>query len=380
MVQVLSGRYKRRRLAFTLVELLVVIAIIGILVALLLPAVQAAREAARRMQCSNNLKQWGLAMHNYADTYKALPARKGGTNSPFAGTARNTSNGGRLSAFIPALPFMEQTGMYSAIQAGDPTGAIWNTPAGNFGGAPVVSPGGPCAWCNWPAWSRSPAVAQCPSDGSVFNNPGVTQRNNYAFSNGDMVLNVVNSGTPRGIFGNNNYAKLAEITDGTSNTLLMSEKLKSSIGIATANALQYEDKLVLATSIANIANQPNLCTPKSDGRYYVAGTVIKGWFGSLWTDGQAERVGFTAVLPPNGPSCTDDANGNADSVNLILSPASNHPGGVMASLADGSVRFFSETIDCGNLSVTQPATGPSNYGVWGSLGSKSGGDVASLTD
>jgi hypothetical protein len=107
---------------------------------------------------------------------------------------------------------------------------------------------------------------------------------------------------------------------------------------------------------------------------------VKGRFGSLWTDGQAERVGFTAVLAPNSPSCTDDANGNADSVNVILPPSSNHPGGVLAAMADGAVRFISETIDTGNLGVAQPANGPSNYGVWGSLGSKDGGDVSALNN
>ena len=100
------------RPGFTLVELLVVIAIIGVLVALLLPAVQSAREASRRMKCTNHLKQFGIALHNYADTFKVFPNRRGG----FGGVQAN-----RISPFVQLLPYLEQTAMHQQIQAGDPT-------------------------------------------------------------------------------------------------------------------------------------------------------------------------------------------------------------------------------------------------------------------
>jgi hypothetical protein len=138
-----------------------------------------------------------------------------------------------------------------------------------------------------------------------------------------------------------------------------------------------------AIGVANVINTPNICLTRSDGQFFIGGIQIKGMFGSLWTDGQAERVGFTTVLAPNSPGCTDDTNGNADSQNIILPPSSHHPGGVMGGMADGSVRFFSETIDTGNLGVGQPLptnnnttqySGQSNYGVWGALGSKSGSE------
>src|SRR3954471_12289182 len=104
--------------AFTLVELLVVIAIIGVLVSLLLPAVQAAREAARRTQCSNGLKQFGLALHNYADVFKRFPPRRGGsTGAGSSDSARLTGNWDRLSAFVPLLPFIEQKPLADAIAA-----------------------------------------------------------------------------------------------------------------------------------------------------------------------------------------------------------------------------------------------------------------------
>ena len=93
---------------------------------------------------------------------------------------------------------------------------------------------------------------------------------------------------------------------------------------------------------------------------------------ALWSDGQAERVGFTTVLPPNAPSCNNDANVNADSTGGVLNPASYHNNGVMGLIAHGSVRFISQTINCGNLAAGQVTAGPSPYGVWGLLGSTDG--------
>jgi len=370
-----------KRAGFTLVELLVVIAIIGILVGLLLPAVQAAREAARRMQCTNNLKQLGLSLHNYESTFKAFPPRKGGTGTGigYPGTVRNSHNGERLSAFVFLLPYFEQSALYNNIQAGDPTG-VSNFNAGL--GGPRVPPGGPCAWCSWSVWDRSPATLLCPSDGPVFNQPTNIQQNNYAFSIGDTIVNALNITTPRGVFGLRLGCRLGEISDGTSNTIVMSERLKANFGLTTSVANQFRNGLGTATSVANITATPGICLTTSNGQFYAAGRVVKGRFGSLWTDGQAERVGITTVLPPNAPSCTDDPNGNADSVNLIIPPSSNHTGGVVAGLGDGSVRFVSNSIDTGNLNsgVVQPTSGPSQYGAWGSLGSKSGGDITQAND
>ncbi len=110
-------------------------AIIGILVGLLLPAVQAAREAARRMQCSNNLKQLGLAVLNYESAYKKFPVKSGGTHTWVNVSERLLGNYDRLSVFVPLLPFVEQTPLYDRIQAGNETTALG-----------TVAPGGPSAW------------------------------------------------------------------------------------------------------------------------------------------------------------------------------------------------------------------------------------------
>jgi prepilin-type N-terminal cleavage/methylation domain-containing protein len=136
------NRIRTCRRAFTLVELLVVIAIIGILVALLLPAIQAAREAARRTQCNNNLKQIGVALHNYHDVFKSFVYMKGGTNG-YGDASRFDGNYNRRSGIISLLPFMEQGALYDIIQAGDPT----TTPPVHLGGA--------APWSAWTGYNHS---------------------------------------------------------------------------------------------------------------------------------------------------------------------------------------------------------------------------------
>lgn len=369
-------RHRFKRFGFTLVELLVVIAIIGILVGLLLPAVQAAREAARRMQCSNNLKQLGLSLLNYESAHKRFPPRKGGTGGAtangFVGTNRSTQNGERLSAFVFLLPYYEQSALYNRIQAGDQSGT---DPLG------VIAPGGPAAWANWVVWRVSPTNLLCPSDGPVFNAPTNTQQNNYAFSIGDTIVNARDTTTPRGMFGLRLGVKIGEVADGTSNTIALSERLKASFNPSLSVANQFKNQIGVATRVPGMTLNPGLCLTQSTGQYYSAGVTVKGTFGSLWTDGQAERVGFNTVLAPNSPACTSDTNTCcADAVDIVLPPTSNHTGGVNVARVDGSVQFISQGIDTGNLNpgVVQPASGQSLYGVWGSFGSKAGGESVSV--
>ena len=212
----------------------------------------------------------------------------------------------------------------------------------------------------------------------MFNSPNNIRQNNYAVSAGDTITSVRDLTTARGVFSSQLCTKIGEITDGTSNTIVLSEHLKADLGLSTVAANQVKNAHGLATSVAAIVTTPGICLTQSAGQYFRAGVVVKARFGALWTDGQPERVGFTTVLGPNAPGCANDNNGNADSVSSLLPPSSNHTGGVNGAFADGSVRFVSNSVDTGNLTAPNPTSGQSPYGVWGALGSKSGGEVASL--
>ena len=363
-------RMGTRKLAgFTLVELLVVIAIIGVLVALLLPAVQSAREAARRMKCTNQLKQFGIAMHNYVDTYGVFPNRRGG----FGGVQAN-----RISPFVQLLPYLEQKNMHDRIQAGDAADPV------NF------PPGGPRGDASWAVWNTPPPVFRCPSDPFAITKANSDKGHNYVLCEGDQV-NFINSSTnTRGMFTRLACRRFAEVTDGTSNTLLMSETVCNvptgnggTTGFASSGSVKTY--MAYARISSDPTNSPQVCRTVVSGGNYTAGTLLHGRRGINWTDSPACLITFKTVLPPNGPACADTASGDfGDQERAVLPPTSLHPGGVMAVLVDGSVRFFGNGINCGNLGAAQPAAdantpfgGPSNYGVWGALGSIAGGDVQS---
>jgi len=347
-------------MAFTLVELLVVIAIIGVLVALLLPAVQAAREAARRTQCSNGLKQFGLALMNYADVFKRFPPRRGGSTGS-GDAARITGNFDRLSAFVPLLPFIEQKPLADAIASG-----------GTYGGQ-AFPPGGPAAWygSNYVPWNTQVQLLICPSDKIPMPTSTQHARNSFAFSLGDQIINHnSNSKFVRGIFGSQLCKGFNDLTDGSSNTIAMSERTwGGDQGIV--NASGHDVRIATAVNVTSVNSNPGSCYTQASGTEF-NGIQVKARFGALWTDGQAERVGFTTVLPPNAPSCVNDGNVNADSNGGVLNPSSYHPGGVNGLFADGSVRFVNQNINCGNTAAPPVTTGKSPYGVWGALGSTEG--------
>ena len=285
----------QKRSAFTLVELLVVIAIIGILVALLLPAVQYARESARRMQCGNNLKQIGVALHMYHDTMKTFPPGRWGNNHS-------------INSLM--LPFMEQENIHRTIDFTVPWDHVNNTAAR----ASIVP------------------IFLCPSDKNSM--PGGWAGNNYYCCEGSLLEKAVSTGA-NGVFSNNSCVSMGEINDGTSNTAAFSERLKGdwSNSIVTKRSDNFKgaagvvtpDQGMLACRAVdynNLANQSG----SSIGAPWLAGTVAAGG-------------GYQHVAPPGDCSCTFPPGKSS------LAATSNHPNGVMLLKCDGSVNFVPNSIN-----------------------------------
>lgn len=340
---------KFRRPGFTLVELLVVIAIIGILVALLLPAVQAAREAARRMQCGNNLKQLGLAFHNYHDTYKQFPP---GLNGRSTGPVHHST---RLSPFVGMLPFIEQQPLYDQVYA--------------IGSS---NPWTSSAWADMDL----PSLL-CPSDSGVQNRD--RGKTSYVCNHGDRATELENweFERGRGIFLGHRSLGMNDIKDGTSNTLVFSE-------IVNSPGYGGDDLEVLGQvriSTAGVATNPKAALDALDPankKRFLAGDANR-IRGDRWADGRPAFTGFQTILPPNSPSCVESTN-SEDTNNAIYSVYSWHPGGVQACFADGATKFISETIDTGNLSAVPPGrvSTPSPFGVWGAIGTRAAGETVTL--
>lgn len=290
------------RLGFTLVELLVVIAIIGILIALLLPAVQAAREAARRSQCTNNLKQIALAIHNYHDTYKSLPpAAAGGWGQTY-------------HAYI--LPFIEQQAVYDLCAPWSDSGYANTTrPTDRFTiMARTVIPAFKCPSDPQPStWSLNDVTERAVGNYSACVGGDLSETDNAdsAFAvdvrnaNGMLLPYSFTSGTRR-----RECVRLAEVLDGTSNTVMVAEA-----------------PAIIDADICNVCDRTMLYSNNIDSS---AGVDYSECLGSTY-------------FPINLAFSTDP--GVSAETQKELSFGSYHPGGCNATLGDASVRFVSETID-----------------------------------
>ncbi|MDO5566366.1 MAG: DUF1559 domain-containing protein [Planctomycetia bacterium] len=385
---------KRRKCGFTLVELLVVIAIIGILIALLLPAIQAAREAARRMECTNKLKQLVLAQHNHHDVYGFIPnsrvQRSMGCekwHNKYV-TDPVAYNHSMYSFLIPTLPYIEQASIYDQIAS--------NIAAARAGTAAIYNYESAAATC---PFSQPISAYWCPSDPNAPQPAARMQRTNYRACRGDIYAAGDND-APRGPYrrGDITTVKLTDILDGTSNTVLIGESIVS-IFSETNVSMQYPVRGGIATltgldgnGTTNAASIIGLARDPADNNLlrdpYVYASSFYRALGGVYTVGRNVTAFFT-MTPPNTPSAC--ASSYPDGNPSVITASSYHSGGANVGMGDGSVRFISETIDCGKTScdvrtATGVATGsvpaqfigPSIWGVWGAMGSVAGGESTSL--
>ena len=332
-----------QHLGFTLVELLVVIAIIGILVGLLLPAVQSAREAARRMSCQNNLKQISLACHNYESTHRKLPP-----SAVIDFRLGNTANNGSWGVHGRILPYLEQSNLYKLVDltlGWDSQGVISGV--------------------------RVPVYA-CPSDAKAddVRDPGrgrpLLYPTTYGFNLGRyFVFDPRSRRGGDGLFYPNSFLKLGSVTDGTSNTLLAAE--------VKAWTPYTRNGGPSTTSMPNSLSEADLIIASGD--------QFKNTGHTEWPDGRVHHTGFTAAMPPNAKTQFSDGTTSYSEMDFnswqegknglsgqpsyaLITSRSYHAGVVNTTRADGSVQSIAETID---------------LAIWRSLATRSGAEVIPST-
>ncbi|TWT31507.1 DUF1559 family PulG-like putative transporter [Blastopirellula retiformator] len=315
----------REKRAFTLVELLVVIAIIGVLISLLLPAVQQAREAARRMSCSNNLKQIGLSLHNYESAMRQFPPIGDSINYSFSTQAQ-------------LLPFCEQENLRRLIDFNIELGH----PRNGVDPAHVVAAKTPVPFFSCPSEDIPVVKTVETAKGGPFDYAGI----NYCINVGTGVGDYVSFGDPTdGIAWSGGKIKFRDVTDGTSNTIAFAETL---MGPGTESTTTPEgrqmQKYIAGGSGKNVSDMHALQAyfeANDLAGMLAAATGWDGQRGSTWIRGFGSGGGsINGYLPPN--SKFPDMSIRAY---LAAGPRSNHPGGAMAVFVDGSVHFLPDTIN-----------------------------------
>ncbi len=318
---------------FTLVELLVVIAIIGVLVALLLPAIQAAREAARRTQCINNLRQFGLAFHNYETAHKKFPP----------GDISGGASAG-LSVHARLLPYFEQTNLRNLVN--------YNSPYKHID---------PALDLNAAARATTVAMFSCPSDGREEISPSLGGPNNYHVNQGTGILwSVWPAGAPNqdmpppnGVMFRNSKTGPKDVTDGLSNTAAFAERVcgDSNSGISSPKSDTYQP----GTSPANVDDALRDCLAVD-----VNDLSKQGYsdVGAPWLQAYHSTTMYFHGDVPNGRSCMFPPG------RIMTTATSQHTGGVNLLMCDASARFVSD-----NVGMT----------VWRAIGTRDGDEILSET-
>jgi prepilin-type N-terminal cleavage/methylation domain-containing protein len=311
---------KKHRRGFTLIELLVVIAIIAILISLLLPAVQQAREAARRTQCRNNLKQIGIALHNYTEAQQAFPMGR-------------CSKG--LSVHARLLPYLDQAPLYNQVNFN----VAWN----HAGNEPVRGMAVPLFLCPSDPSGGIPA-------GWAGNNYRANQGSEILYGNATTVPGDPNVGMrgPNGMFFLNSRMQFADLTDGASNTALFSEHDKGDF----SNAISTKNDTFWPQTNPTTPDEAYAQCEAIDASNLIYQRVSD--VGAPWLQAYHSTTMYFHVVPPNKRSCMFPPG------RIATAAKSSHTGGVHLLLGDGAVRFVNNSI---------------NLATWRGLGSRNGNET-----
>lgn len=397
----------QHRFGATLVEMLVVLAVVGVLTALLLPAVQAAREATRKVSCMNNLRQLGLGLNHYHAAYRQLPTQLTGTGNDLRGSDRfylasdRTANQS-LSFLVGLTPFIEQQSLWEQISHPNTVdllhpGVPRNPPWPAMG--PTVTaenqqnelPRTSLFNDGYRPWMTEVPTFRCPSD------PGTglpaMGRSNYAACLGDAnrfhdagplssflrfdstrALEIRVSG--RGVFVPRSKITLRSITDGLSHTIMVGE-IASDLGDGNVSTRPNEN-----VGTVEVQDHPTACRDDVDPerpRFWKNSVGLLSrdneGRGHRWANGNGPFTGFNTILPPNREVCVRFGPTGLG----ILPSSSRHPGGVHCLMSDGAVAFISESIEAGRSdqgtvrmggSAGRSAAAESPYGLWGAMGTK----------
>jgi prepilin-type N-terminal cleavage/methylation domain-containing protein/prepilin-type processing-associated H-X9-DG protein len=328
-----------RRAGFTVVELLVVIGIIGVLIGLLLPAVQSSREAARRVQCLNNLRQIGIAIQNYHGDNGCYPSR-------FTGSGRR-HYGGFYSIHVRLLPYLDQASTYSSVNF-----AIGTWPMDSLHAKPptklaTLNP------ANATAMGVQISVFLCPSDGGPMARAGNSYRGCVGVGPA-YALSAHKSDSGNGLFPDTGMTSMSQVPDGLSHTAAFSERLRGSGPGGRVDPTRDVYQMIASFAVdADTLLQACRLAARSDNPD-VDVTSGRTWF---WTG--REHTLYNHAEAPNGkiPDC---AYGGSIPRDGMATARSWHPGGVNVLMGDGSIRFAEETI-------TLP--------VWRGFGTRNGGEL-----